>query len=271
MARVTKSATEKPTFLTRFRDLVNEKGCSQVQLANAIGVQRSTVATWLDGRTAPNAYMVKALAEYFSVSADYLLCISDTRSADVNVKAAMAYTGLSEKAVESLHNGYEHDEMSGFLDTEVSDDQKRANLGTVSTLLSDEIFETLVHYLNRIEKNAYLEMAVLKLHIRYPRDDDPAVDQTQAEARTHLAERLIQELSSQKLFDMDTEWDDVEALIKKSVEGDVSRIMLAIRERNNHNQYLASKTLDKYMDQIVDNNHKIAGQFLNRVFEKQQL
>ena len=258
--QVTESTTKKPTFLDRFWELFDEKGCSQEELANAIGSVRSTVATWLNGRTVPNAHMVKALADYFSVSADYLLCISDTRSADVNVKAAMAYTGLSEEAVESLHNGCERDWMPELSDMEESDDQKRANLGTVSTLLSDELFEALVHYLNRIEKTAYLETAVLKLYIKHPRDDDPVLDQTQAEARARLAEELIRELRTKKLFDMDTEWESVEALIRESVEGDVTRILLAIRERNNHNQYLASKTFDKYMDQLVDINHKKAKQ-----------
>ena len=60
MKQTTKSSAKNQNFLERFRDLFNEKGCSQVELANAIGSARGTVATWLDGKTAPNVHMVKA-------------------------------------------------------------------------------------------------------------------------------------------------------------------------------------------------------------------
>ena len=174
MKQTTKSSTKKQTFLERFRDLFNEKGCSQVELANAIGSARGTVATWLDGKTAPNVYMVKALAEYFSVSADYLLCISDTRSSDVNVKAAMEYTGLSESAVEWLHIGLDDFECDGEEGLDVQ--TKKENWAVVSELIQDKAFSKMIHHLKEIAQEAYLETILKILWDEYSECDLPEED-----------------------------------------------------------------------------------------------
>lgn len=43
------------------------------------------------------------LSKIFNVSADYLLCLSDVKNPDPNVKAAVEYTGLDENNILLLH------------------------------------------------------------------------------------------------------------------------------------------------------------------------
>ncbi|MDL2224943.1 helix-turn-helix domain-containing protein [Eubacteriales bacterium OttesenSCG-928-M02] len=51
----------------------NMAGVSQKNLADHLGVARSTVAMWEAGNSQPDNDKLKAIASYFSVSVDYLL------------------------------------------------------------------------------------------------------------------------------------------------------------------------------------------------------
>lgn len=57
----------------RIRELREEKGINQKQLAQEIGVAQSAVSQWESQTNEPKASYVKSLADYFDVSADYLL------------------------------------------------------------------------------------------------------------------------------------------------------------------------------------------------------
>ena len=50
---------------------------SQLKLANAIGVSRSTVAMWETEKSQPDNDALIALAKYFNCTTDYLLGITD--------------------------------------------------------------------------------------------------------------------------------------------------------------------------------------------------
>lgn len=47
---------------------------------------------------------IMKLAEFYNVSVDYLLCITDTPTRDATTQAICQETGLSEKAVEKIQN-----------------------------------------------------------------------------------------------------------------------------------------------------------------------
>jgi len=67
-------------FATRLKELRQEKGVSQKQLADYLGVVQGTVSAWEVGTTSPNIDMLIDLSEYFNVSVDYLIMISDVKS-----------------------------------------------------------------------------------------------------------------------------------------------------------------------------------------------
>lgn len=76
-------------FSERLRELRNEKEISQKELAAELFVSQQTVAKWETDRSTPNPEMISKIAQYFEVSSDYLLGISNLKSAAVkNSEAA---------------------------------------------------------------------------------------------------------------------------------------------------------------------------------------
>ncbi len=57
----------------RIKELRTERNLSQRALAKEIGVSQKAVGYWEQGKNEPKATYILALAEYFDVSADYLL------------------------------------------------------------------------------------------------------------------------------------------------------------------------------------------------------
>ncbi len=54
----------------KIKELRKEKGITQVELADAIGVTKDTVSLWERGRVNPSRWSCTALADYFEVSLD---------------------------------------------------------------------------------------------------------------------------------------------------------------------------------------------------------
>jgi len=52
----------------------------QIDLANKLNVSKQTVSHWETGQRVPDALTIKILADFFNVSADYLLCRTDKPS-----------------------------------------------------------------------------------------------------------------------------------------------------------------------------------------------
>ena len=64
-------------FGEKIKTLRKEKGLTQKELANQIGQAQSTVAYWEQDKQEPNISSLKKLCLLFSVSADYLLGLTD--------------------------------------------------------------------------------------------------------------------------------------------------------------------------------------------------
>ncbi len=59
---------------TRIKDLREDRDMRQSDLANATGIDQRTISNYETGKTAPDAYALIRLADFFDVSVDYLLC-----------------------------------------------------------------------------------------------------------------------------------------------------------------------------------------------------
>lgn len=57
----------------RIRELRNKKRLSQMELGNLLHVSQQTVTKWETGKAEPSSSALANLADYFGVSADYLL------------------------------------------------------------------------------------------------------------------------------------------------------------------------------------------------------
>lgn len=73
-------------------------------VAKAAGVSKSTLSEIENDRRDPGARIIAELARHYGVSADYLLGLSDVITPDTTAQAVIAYTGLSEDNVLTLHH-----------------------------------------------------------------------------------------------------------------------------------------------------------------------
>lgn len=68
-----------PEFKYRLRDLREKEGISGAKLGEKLGVGKSTVSMWENGKNYPTAAMLQKIAKYFNVSTDYLLGKTDIK------------------------------------------------------------------------------------------------------------------------------------------------------------------------------------------------
>jgi transcriptional regulator with XRE-family HTH domain len=89
-------------FPSRLRKLMDDTQTKQQKLADITGVKRQCVAQWKDGKTKPDIINLQIIANYFDVSTDYLLGLSDVRSRDELTRATAEKYGLDEEALSAL-------------------------------------------------------------------------------------------------------------------------------------------------------------------------
>ncbi len=70
-------------FGDMIRGLQTAHSLSQVQLAGKLGVSKQTVSNWENNNILPSIDMLVKTAEFFSVSADYLLELDSRRYIEV--------------------------------------------------------------------------------------------------------------------------------------------------------------------------------------------
>lgn len=75
---------------------------SQNQIAKDLGISTGALSNYLAASAEPKIVFCAMASEYFGVSADWLLGISDVKSVDVTRKEICKSTGLPEDAVQSL-------------------------------------------------------------------------------------------------------------------------------------------------------------------------
>lgn len=86
----------------RIVSLREEKGETQQELADAIGITRQSLSRYEIAARTINIEVLGTLAQHFGVSADYLLGLSDVRSMEQDMQAACEMTGLSEETITKL-------------------------------------------------------------------------------------------------------------------------------------------------------------------------
>jgi transcriptional regulator with XRE-family HTH domain len=63
----------------RLAELRDEHGLHQKELASVLGVEAQTVSYYERGKSKPSLSVVEKMAEYFGVSMDYLMGLTDMR------------------------------------------------------------------------------------------------------------------------------------------------------------------------------------------------
>ncbi len=65
------------TLGQKIKELRKEKGLTQIQLAEKLNVNKSTIAKYETDKIEPSLLLLKQIAIFFDVSADYLLGIKE--------------------------------------------------------------------------------------------------------------------------------------------------------------------------------------------------
>ena len=73
------------TFGERLKELRKKRGLTQKELAQLISAKNNSVSNWENDNILPSVEIIKQLANYFSCSSDYLLELSDSTNAYIDV------------------------------------------------------------------------------------------------------------------------------------------------------------------------------------------
>lgn len=84
----------------RIKALREQKGLTQTDLSNQLGITRSSVNAWEMGISVPSTQYIVELAHIFKVSTDYLL--------GVDTSATISVAGLTENDVRLVHSIVSH-------------------------------------------------------------------------------------------------------------------------------------------------------------------
>lgn len=91
--------------LKELRGKASQADCAaQILEKTGISLTAQTLGRYENGKRKPDIEIIEALAETFGVSADYLLCRTDVKSSDINIKTVCDYTGLHEESIKRLHS-----------------------------------------------------------------------------------------------------------------------------------------------------------------------
>ncbi len=80
----------------RIKQLREEKGYTQAELAKQLGITRSSVNAWEMGISVPSTQYVVELASIFKVSTDYLLGVDTTATIEIG--------GLTDTDIQLVHS-----------------------------------------------------------------------------------------------------------------------------------------------------------------------
>ena len=116
---------------------LSDKYESVTEFAEALGRSRQTVGYWINGDRIPDALNLGVIRDRLGVSVDWILGYDDpdVPTSDEDIRKMCKYTGLSQKAIENLHD------LSESLSFIFAPNERRA----LNTLLeSDELEEIIM-------------------------------------------------------------------------------------------------------------------------------
>lgn len=107
-------------FSDKLKNLMKARNKKQQDLADVLGVKRQTISLYMNGQSKPDAEQLKIIAQFFNVSADWLLGLTDISTKDMDVRTICEFTGLSDQAILKLHDLKEMRYISLFISFLVS-------------------------------------------------------------------------------------------------------------------------------------------------------
>ena len=90
----------------RINELLAINDVKQKELAAYLSISDNIVSYFVKGTRVPNTEQIIKIANFFNVSADYLLGLTDAKTTkDTDLRAIVDYTGLSEECIKEISPG----------------------------------------------------------------------------------------------------------------------------------------------------------------------
>ena len=99
-------------------ELRKKRGLEQTAVAKDLGISREILNHWESGTRQIKAEHIAKLAEYYNVTADYLLGLDPNETASADLKAVCNYTGLSVAAIEKIKSRADLYDLSAMLESD---------------------------------------------------------------------------------------------------------------------------------------------------------
>ena len=92
------------TFAENITALRKKQNKKRQEVADDLGISRSSLEYYEKNKRKPDIEVLTKIADYYGVSADYLLGRTNAETTDKDLRFVCEYTGLSENAIMTLRN-----------------------------------------------------------------------------------------------------------------------------------------------------------------------
>jgi transcriptional regulator with XRE-family HTH domain len=94
---------KQKTFGGNLNDLLVKHKKTTGELAKAVGVTPQTIRNYIDGKQEPAVSVLRKIAEFFPVNADFLLGLTECETQSDDYKTICRQLGLTDKAIDTLY------------------------------------------------------------------------------------------------------------------------------------------------------------------------
>lgn len=173
-------------FSEKLRKLRGDKTLQEV--ADSIGITRVALGYYEKGERKPDIEILYKIADYYKVSADYLLGFSTAKTRDIETQAITEKTGLSESVIEKLCYYHKH---TGFRSYTQSLNIILKSLNFESALCHIGKFMESVKIVNILQKKRMERMESITEDGNYPYSDSLDKNYVENEKEMYVQEYLI--------------------------------------------------------------------------------
>lgn len=153
--KINKGEEYNKAFPKNLRYLFEEQRRTQLELAQYLGDKsRQAISCYCDGSSSPDWETLAKIAKFFNVSSDYLLGITDVKSADISQQWLVENTGITENNISFLsvcNIGAKY--LSKHIDDmPLKESSDRANLDRLKT---QKGFDIMLEIESKLKKSFY--------------------------------------------------------------------------------------------------------------------
>lgn len=140
------------TLGEKIKEIRKEHNLNQSEFGELFGLTQNTITNIENDKRFPTYEILIEIAKRFNISVDYLLGLSEAKTNNIEIKAICDYTGLTEEAVNKLH------EM-----LVIDDENYNINSKFINDFLSSSLFYKMIFFnisLDKLEKSLLYHLSI---------------------------------------------------------------------------------------------------------------